>query len=68
MDVFGKSDSATGAGMIMIKNNNVIKGLTTAAGVWTTSIIGIDIEIDKKLNYDLISLCEIEHVIYVDED
>ena len=136
-----------GAGMIMIKNNNVIKGLTTAAGVWTTSIIGIalgygfyygafvafvlflaaiiafsklensriskvaayveiddmyvanavisqmkelfgksftygitaarsgnvehlgiDIEIDKKLNYDLISLCEIEHVIYVDED
>ena len=30
-----------GAGMIMIKNNNIIKGLTTAAGVWTTSIIGI---------------------------
>lgn len=30
-----------GAGMIMIKHNNMIKGLTTAAGVWTTSIIGI---------------------------
>ena len=32
-----------GAGMIIIKNNNVITGLTTAAGVWTTSIIGIAI-------------------------
>ena len=30
-----------GAGMIILKNNNVITGLTTAAGVWTTSIIGI---------------------------
>lgn len=30
-----------GAGMIIVKNNNVISGLTTAAGVWTTSIIGI---------------------------
>lgn len=136
-----------GAGMIMVKNNNVIKGLTTAAGVWTTSIIGIalgygfycgaiiafilflaaiiafsklehsrismiavyveiddmasanktiqqmqelvgknfsykiiaarsgnvehlgiDIEIDKKLNFDITSLCDIEHVLYVDED
>ena len=27
--------------MIIVKNNNVISGLTTAAGVWTTSIIGI---------------------------
>ena len=25
-----------GAGMIILKNNNVITGLTTAAGVWTT--------------------------------
>ena len=32
-----------GAGMIILKNNNVITGLTTAAGVWTTSIIGISI-------------------------
>ncbi len=32
-----------GAGMIIVKNNNVISGLTTAAGVWTTSIIGIAI-------------------------
>jgi len=30
-----------GAGMIILKYNNVITGLTTAAGVWTTSIIGI---------------------------
>jgi len=30
-----------GAGMIVLKNNNVITGLTTAAGVWTTSVIGI---------------------------
>ncbi len=30
-----------GAGMIILKNNNIITGLTTAAGVWTTSIIGI---------------------------
>ncbi len=30
-----------GAGMIILKNNNVIMGLTTAAGVWTTAIIGI---------------------------
>ncbi len=32
-----------GAGMIIIKNNDIITGLTTAAGVWTTSIIGISI-------------------------
>ncbi len=32
-----------GAGMIILKNNNVIMGLTTAAGVWTTAIIGIAI-------------------------
>lgn len=136
-----------GAGMIMIKHNNMIKGLTTAAGVWSTSIIGIalgygfyygaivafvlflaaiilfsklensriskkavyieiddmayanaiakqmqalfgkkfsyrivparsgnvehlgiDIEIDKKSNFDVTELCEIEHVLYVDED
>ena len=30
-----------GAGMIILKDNNVITGLTTAAGVWTTSVIGI---------------------------
>lgn len=32
-----------GAGMIILRDNNVIVGLTTAAGVWTTSIIGIAI-------------------------
>lgn len=30
-----------GAGMIILKNNNMITGLTTAAGVWTTGTIGI---------------------------
>ena len=30
-----------GAGMIILKDNNVITGLTTAAGVWTTIVIGI---------------------------
>lgn len=30
-----------GAGMIVLKNNNTIIGLTTAAGVWATSVIGI---------------------------
>ncbi len=30
-----------GAGMIILKSNNVIMGLTTAAGVWTTGTIGI---------------------------
>lgn len=32
-----------GAGMIILKNGNVITGLTTAAGVWTTAAIGIAI-------------------------
>ena len=30
-----------GVGMIVIKNNNVISGLTTAAGIWATSVVGI---------------------------
>lgn len=30
-----------GAGMIVFKSNNVIIGLTTAAGVWTTAVIGM---------------------------
>ena len=30
-----------GAGMIILKNNNMITGLTTAAGVWTTATIGV---------------------------
>lgn len=32
-----------GAGMIIIKNNNIIIGLTTAAGLWATAAIGIAI-------------------------
>lgn len=30
-----------GAGMIILKNNNIITGLTSAAGVWTTGAIGV---------------------------
>ncbi len=30
-----------GAGMIIIKNSNIITGLTTAAGMWATAAIGI---------------------------
>lgn len=32
-----------GAGMIILKSNNMITGLTTAAGVWTTGTIGVAI-------------------------
>jgi NAD-dependent dihydropyrimidine dehydrogenase PreA subunit len=32
-----------GAGMIILKNDNVISGLTTAAGVWATATLGIAI-------------------------
>lgn len=30
-----------GAGMILIKNNSMITGLTTAAGMWATAAIGV---------------------------
>ena len=30
-----------GAGIIMVKNNNTVAGLTTAAGMWVTATIGI---------------------------
>ncbi len=32
-----------GAGMIILKSNNMITGLTTAAGVWATATIGVAI-------------------------
>lgn len=32
-----------GAGMIILKNGNIVTGLTTAAGVWSTASIGIAI-------------------------
>ncbi|MBO5745597.1 MAG: MgtC/SapB family protein [Clostridia bacterium] len=32
-----------GAGTILVKNNSVVTGLTTAAGMWTTAAIGIAI-------------------------
>ncbi len=30
-----------GAGMIIVKNGNIVRGLTTAAGMWATAAIGI---------------------------
>ena len=30
-----------GAGIIFVKNNNIVSGLTTAAGIWATSGIGL---------------------------
>lgn len=30
-----------GAGMIMVKNNSTVAGLTTAAGMWVTGTIGV---------------------------
>lgn len=30
-----------GVGMIIVKNGNVVSGLTTAAGIWATGIVGI---------------------------
>ena len=30
-----------GAGIIMVRNNNTVAGLTTAAGMWVTAIIGL---------------------------
>ena len=35
-----------GAGMIVLKNNSTIIGLTTAAGVWTTGAIGVLFAVD----------------------
>ena len=32
-----------GAGMIIVKNGNIVRGLTTAAGMWATAAIGIAI-------------------------
>ncbi len=32
-----------GAGMIILKNNNILTGLTTAAGIWATGAIGVAI-------------------------
>ncbi|MBR1856670.1 MAG: MgtC/SapB family protein, partial [Oribacterium sp.] len=35
--------SFLGAGTILVTKNNKVRGLTTAAGLWTTGIIGISI-------------------------
>ena len=48
-----------GAGMIILKSNNVITGLTTAAGIWTTGVIGI------AVGYGYISGAAISVVLFL---
>ena len=48
-----------GAGMIILKSNNVITGLTTAAGIWATGVIGI------AVGYGYISGAAISVVLFL---
>ena len=52
-----------GAGMIVLKSNSVITGLTTAAGVWTTATIGIAIGYGFYLGAGLVTLMFILAVV-----
>ena len=42
-----------GAGTIVVKQKTAIRGLTTAAGLWTTGIIGICIGAGMELNLNV---------------
>jgi putative Mg2+ transporter-C (MgtC) family protein len=52
-----------GAGMIVLKSNSVITGLTTAAGVWTTATIGIAIGYGFYLGASVVTLLFILAVV-----
>ena len=52
-----------GAGMIVLKSNSVITGLTTAAGVWTTATIGIALGYGFYLGAGLVTLMFILAVV-----
>ena len=52
-----------GAGMIVLKSNSVITGLTTAAGVWTTATIGIAIGYGFYLGASIVTLVFILAVV-----
>lgn len=52
-----------GAGMIVLKSNSVITGLTTAAGVWTTATIGIALGYGFYLGAGLVTLMFIVAVV-----
>lgn len=52
-----------GAGMIVLKSNSVITGLTTAAGVWTTATIGIAIGYGFYLGASIVTLLFILAVV-----
>lgn len=52
-----------GAGMIVLKSNSVITGLTTAAGVWTTATIGIAVGYGFYLGASIVTLLFILAVV-----
>ena len=52
-----------GAGMIVLKSNSVITGLTTAAGVWTTATIGIALGYGFYLGAALMTLMFLTAVV-----
>ena len=54
-----------GVGMIIVKNNNIITGLTTAAGVWTTAIIGIAIGFGFYLMAAIVAVLLIASLVIV---
>ncbi len=46
-----------GVGMIIIKNNNIVSGLTTAAGIWATSIVGIALGCGFYVGAIIVAIC-----------
>lgn len=53
-----------GAGMIILKNNNTITGLTTAAGVWTTATIGIALGYGYYIGAGVVSVLFLATIIF----
>ncbi len=53
-----------GAGMIILKNNNVITGLTTAAALWATAAIGIAIGFGFYFGAICVSVCVVVVVAF----
>ena len=53
-----------GAGMIILKNGNIITGLTTAAGMWTTAAIGIALGYAFYVGAGAVSVLYLIAVIY----
>ena len=53
-----------GAGMIILKNGNIVTGLTTAAGMWTTAAIGIALGYGFYVGAVAVSVLYLISVIY----